>query len=590
MIVNSINSTTEICQELLQKISLFSKQPKEKHEQEYFIECCKEITYQNVISENSIWKSKFEPIYYLRKNKIKTGKTEEKVVIFLFEKYFRFKKPCYVHYNWICKKINILKVNLVRTLRNLEQKNIIGKITWRDYKDKNYRTIIFPIIPSSDTTPKQVRIGSDTTPGITCTNNYLISQKNPKTITYKKYNIHILNNLISINTLDNTSCIKSKKLLRNSPQQDCGASLLSLSFSNKGDVKKMDIIKRYKLKTKPENLTFIENKFFNTLRENKFFGILKENNFDIDSLQGNNRNNFVSIINNETGINFENIFKFPIKQIKSKQYLNSIKKLRMMFIELFIKGYSIDFNFCKNIIEKWNLITENHKNILQKTKINIKSQAFIHAATTITYTLHIRANSQVNRILSAIDRISRKEAIYKNPIYNANCSGKKVNITSFFGNFLDQKYLEGYLEINEDLYEAYTDYMFSKKRKESKYKNAHRIFKKWIIDIIFDGDIKKSEPILLRFNYKISDMIDKLIEESKMRKMEGLKLFSSTGNNQPALLYYYLFSLEEYKLKFSRKKPHIFDIIDYTNWLRFVDKIVHDELGYYDFWKKQANN
>lgn len=565
-----------------------------------FIDTCKKITFDTVHSHDSIWGSVDKVKKYLYSSHYKIGSLELKVINYLFN-YFRYGNPCFSYYKNICSVIGTYKKDFRRAITSLERKNIIKKMNWFDTYNNNKnkrirntkRIMIIPI--SQNNCPHQV-INCPHQEGL---NGGSLTSKVLKYQEKSKNNIDIIN--FNIKPFENTKS-NFKKHKYNSLFNRRGTTYLFNTFPDRKSIcgsflpLSINEIKPIKYKLKAKEKPSMISKFLvrRKIEENnlktelsKNIDYLKSKNFDLDELPNNkNKQKIMNSLNYLSKIDFDSFFRYPIK-VTSKKVNQQIKILRIMFCEIYTYGYSIDFEFCKKVMEQWNIISTlspNHKNIIKKIRINEESIAFIQAATAITHAFCFKGFKSFDTINLVLKRISKESFTYKTPFNKLFHNCKKISITEFFSDIWEQGYLNAYFNPDENMFETLTSIYANRKTRDN-YPGAYKQFKAWIIDIIFNGKTKEAELPLTRYNNSIKLMVDNLIEKSKMRNMNGLKLYSSTGENQPALLHYYLTFLENETIRNFNRKPMMFEIFEYLNWIKFVNYVVHEELGYYDFWK-----
>ena len=552
-----------------------------------FLGNCTEFVNNIIDLENSPWGSSQSTIEWASKQSPNNiGKTQKEILLFLQRRYFIKGQPCFVKQSYIADQLNIHRSQVNRTLASLERNGIILRIQWL-YKGRRKNCMLLPVIPSINPlfNIQNLPAADFQRCHIKCNTLFCKSVKSKQVPTSLLLYTNILYinklfkyNLVTINTLNKRSNLKSLQTLqRSNEQSQCeNAALIPVTGCgvNKSE-KGTSIMPRFALKRKQRS----GNPYPETSAK------LKLNGYQLEKLPSQEQVDYINYLGFNHGIDIQQHFKIdPRKQYDNKAhwYTRFNFDLRQCLVRIIESGNELQWSFADNLIALWNETIKEYKQFRRINLKNKESKSYINATIAITHALIFRAGNDMERMRKAVLRLPKGRFGGKVP-----WRWKVVSLDKFFmmdvssDKYTSNPYLYSDIEFKRFIYEY--------KQKNPKNAKAYDFFRKYYIQEYFNKNEENGYNACYQNEFLIRKFLDDLIDTIR----DGANTYNFSlvleNNSNPSLLQLYFHYLNTTNL-YDHKAAKFKTIVDIENWQRFVEKYMRIEMGYSDFWKKQLKN
>lgn len=527
--------------------------------------------------ENSPWAENSDPISHYQKQGLSS--LQKKIIQHFHQNFFKHGDPVYMKMQTIANRMQTSRQAVQRAIGRLVKRKILLRFYLFTHNEKtkdHERAYILPNNPLKiklenrinnldiKRMPHQVK----RLPLLEGRGNHLISNLQEslqkfRCIVYYIYSINYYYSQLSIK-----SSLERKEYTSYIQQSQSDCSLNEpFCFSDERNKKSMKQIPRYKLTAIDPNKKPLLNKTHIAFNE-----LISSVDYNIFNLPDEKRKNILNHVALHTyDFDFEKLFSEKKLNVKQDAAQKRTRSLLSDYLKLFFSDEPLDYDSTDYVLNYWNLIDDPH---FSKHKVDHESATYSQILILTNYMLKFKYNNNRTKFLDVLGRIERFGQ--QNNWLNKNKNKWKLTDILLYRN---SNGLKKYFVEDED------EFIRQLHSYRSKEKDASARWKEIFIDSFYRTDRKKGEQYHKHWHSKFDFFLDLLINKIKAckRQLYGMNLTQMRiidGYETDSVLGEYC----DWVICNYDRKPDIFVLCEYHNYMQFVKERMKWEKGMDKFW------
>jgi hypothetical protein len=545
-----------------------------KEEKIELIEKCK--IYCDFISSinNSPWQKYKNTIYEFKKGGI-TGLSSHQIsMIHFLSGFFKHGKPCYFKQNNIAKKLNISRTRVVKILNSLQEREIILKVNYRTGNIySKHQVMILPNIPNLNSIVDKILTTNGTYQTAHTVCSLLVCKSSKSIMNFSPLYYMIFKSSYMFFKELNINIYGGS--LRSLTESQIDSSNLKEKKPMRLQLKRKEIFDTPKIESKNIREKFKRGKkYFDD--SDKTINDLEEAIEEIKSKPINQRKIPLKIMNKlnyliinkygpEYGVEF--LFK-SLKNIGTAAG-NIDNALFMKFFDLIKYDAKLDYINTVKLIHCFNATKENNTKV-RCMRVDKNTQEFKKVSIIVSALL---CHHPSEALFKSIERFSK----YGNYSKLRYC--KQISLLPFLLNPREEDYLDVFMNEEDD------GAVFSSLNSiNTKYSGIQADWKKIYMRMFPDPEDGKK--YYKRNKYGLMKFLENIVETAQKDDLNlcGRHFAKKNKQGEESIMKEYLIYLSD---KFGKKDKVITMklIVDFTNWMDFIQERMRDEYELNNFFK-----